>query len=332
MISVIIPLFNKASYIEKAIRSVFNQTYQDFELIIVNDGSTDESLKNSQVVISTLQVGDLNLSKKIKVIDQKNQGVSTARNNGVKEAHSDYIAFLDADDWWEPNYLDEIKMLIIQYPGAGIYCSSYYKVKDGYKIIANIGVDSDFRVGRINYFETYSKTMWMPVWTGAVVIPRRLIVEEGGFKAQLKIGEDFDLWIRLALKYQVILLNKALSNYNQDVDYVNRAAHGKLHAKESDFLFNSDCYSQVEKENADLKNLLDKHRVMHLMPYYYYKNRKQDAIFELSKVNWTLQPFKIRLQYKQPYFLGKIIFDIRSCRGKIKLWVKGFIKKKTFYE
>lgn len=326
MFSIIIPLYNKAAYIEKAIRSVLAQTFQEFELIIIDDGSTDDSFTQLAIISQQLSVEDPESLKKIQIVQQENQGVSTTRNNGVKLANYDYIAFLDADDWWESTFLEEIKTLITQYPEAGVYCSSYYKVKDGYKIIANIGVDQDFKVGRINYFETYRKTMWMPVWTGAVVILRSFFVEEGGFKAQLKIGEDFDLWIRLALKYPVVLLNKPLSNYNQDVDYVHRAAHGKLHIKESDFLFNSDFFSQAEKENVDLKKLLDKHRVMHLITYYYNKDRKQDAIAELSKVDWTLQPFKERLQYMQPYFLGKIIFDITICRGGLTRWVKGVLK------
>jgi len=327
MFSIIIPLYNKAPYVRKAIESVLSQTYQEFEVIVVDDGSTDDSLSNAQFIIHNLELQEPDKFKKIKIVQQENQGVSTTRNNGVKLAKYDYIAFLDADDWWEPTYLEEMKALIAKYPGAGMYSSSYYKIKESQKIVARIGVDSAFTDGIINYFDTYRKTMWMPVWTGAVIIRKNYFLEEGGFRKNLKIGEDFDLWIRLALKYPVIFLNTPLSNYNQDVDYVNRAAHGKLHAKESDFLFNTDIYSQSESENNDLKRLLDKHRIMHLKAYYFNNERKQDAYHELSKVDWNLQPLNVRLLYNQPYIIGKALFQTQYGWGIVKQRIKRLLRK-----
>src|ERR1035437_6016704 len=159
MFSIIIPLYNKAKYIQKAIHSILSQTFQEYEIIIVNDGSTDNSLE----VISSCQLSTVNYQ----LINQENKGVSTARNNGVKLAKYDYIAFLDADDWWEPTYLEEMKALIDEFPDAGIYGSSYYIVKNGNKIPANIGVEKGFERGLINYCRVYAKTMYMPLWTGA---------------------------------------------------------------------------------------------------------------------------------------------------------------------
>ena len=95
MFTVVIPLYNKANYIEKAINSVLNQTFTEFEIIVVNDGSTDESLE---------KIGHFK-DARLKIINQENAGVSTARNNGVKEAKYDYVAFLVADDWWDEHFL-----------------------------------------------------------------------------------------------------------------------------------------------------------------------------------------------------------------------------------
>ena len=110
MFSVIIPLYNKAAYIEKAINSVLAQNFKEFELIIVNDGSTDDSFSKLTVICNRLSVENPEIFNKIKIVQQENQGVSTARNNGVKIAKYDYIAFLDADDWWESTFLEEMKM------------------------------------------------------------------------------------------------------------------------------------------------------------------------------------------------------------------------------
>ena len=152
MFSVVIPLYNKEDHIQKAICSVLQQSLENLELIIVNDGSTDNSLKIVQ------QIRD----DRIRIIDQPNAGVSTARNIGVKAARYDHIAFLDADDWWDLHYLEEMQQLICKYPDAGLWAAKYYKVKQGRNIEANIGLDEDFNDGPINYFRVYAKTLWMP--------------------------------------------------------------------------------------------------------------------------------------------------------------------------
>ena len=88
--------------------------------------------------------------------------MSTARNNGAYQAKNDYVAFLDADDWWDPAYLAEMKQLIEAYPEAGIFSAKYAEVKHGKKREAVIGLPEGFSSGYINYFEVYSRTMWMP--------------------------------------------------------------------------------------------------------------------------------------------------------------------------
>ena len=100
-VSVVIPLYNKAPYIDRALRSVLAQTFQDFEVIIVDDGSTDGGAK---IVKSTTD-------KRIKLIQQKNSGVSAARNRGIQESKSKLIAFLDADDEWKSRFLEVILRL-----------------------------------------------------------------------------------------------------------------------------------------------------------------------------------------------------------------------------
>ena len=95
-------------------------------------------------------------------------------------------------------------------------------VKNSKKRLAPIGVDDGFTEGEINYCTVYAKTLCMPLTSITVAIPRAVFDEAGGFKPHLKLGEDFDLWIRIALKYKVVFLNKPLSNYNQNVDVTYR--------------------------------------------------------------------------------------------------------------
>ena len=294
MFSIIIPLYNKAEYISKAIYSVIYQTFQTFEIIIVNDGSTDESLANLQLIINNLQITNNESFKQIKVIHQKNQGVSTARNNGVLAANYDYIAFLDADDWWEPTYLEEMKSLIAEFPKAGIYGSSYYKVKSRKQIQANIGVENGFVRGLINYCQVYSKTLYMPLWTGATVIKKTIFDSEHGFKSTLKLGEDFDLWVRVAIKYPIAFLNKPLANYNQDVELQHRAIGEKLYEPQEHMLFSD--YGELNK-NQDFRYLYERLAVYGLLPYYMENKNLKEVNDILYGINWHKHKFKYRLYY-----------------------------------
>ena len=120
--SVIIPLYNKAPYVAKAIGSVLAQTFTDYELIIVDDGSKDDSAEKAVQAIGN--------HTNVRLIKQENAGVSMARNNGAAISQGDYLCFLDADDWWEPTFLEEMSKLVEEFPDAGIYGTNYIIVNE----------------------------------------------------------------------------------------------------------------------------------------------------------------------------------------------------------
>ena len=223
--SVIIPLYNKAPYVCKALESVCAQTYRDYELIVINDGSTDNSAIVADEYLKATDGIDY------KIINQPNAGVSAARNNGVAASHGDYVAFLDADDWWEPTYLERMAQLIEDYPEAGLYASNYYYHKDGVNIIK-----VDIPTGYFNYPKEYFKNFAMPIWTGATVIPHNVYDESGGFPVGIKLGEDFLLWSKIALHYPVAFLNEPLAYYNNTLPPNYRATY-HLHKPEEHMLF-----------------------------------------------------------------------------------------------
>ena len=296
--SVVIPLYNKAPYVAKAIESVLAQTFADYELVIVDDGSNDSS---ADIAIQAIE-GRVNC----KVLQQENAGVSVARNNGVAASNGDYLCFLDADDWWESAFLEEMDKLIGEFPDAGIYGSNYTIVNETrHKTrVAKIGVDEGFERGYINYFQTYSKTMYMPLWTGAVCIPRKVFEAMGGFPLGVKLGEDFLLWVHIALKHKVALLNKPLSYYNQDVDAANRGV-GHLHDPKEHMLWHLVDLEPIEATNTDYKQLVDNLRIYDLMPYLVDKRYTVAARQELDKVDWSRQPRKMVREYKKPLVMLK---------------------------
>lgn len=305
--SVVIPLYNKAKYVKKAIGSVLAQTISDYELVIVDDGSTDGSTEIAEKIID----GQLNC----KLIIQENAGVSVARNNGVAASTGDYLCFLDADDWWNPGFLEEMSKFVKEFPDAGIYGTNYTIVNETkHKTrIAKIGVDEGFEKGCIDYCKVYAKTMYMPLWTGAVCIPRLVFEAMGGFPKGIKLGEDFLLWIRIALKYKVAFLNKPLAYYNQDVETANRGV-GKLYQPQEHFFWNLDWLKDDENSNADYKQLIDNLRIYNLQPYLLDVCCRRAALMELDKVDWSKQSTYRKMLLHMPLLLLRIRhFFLKIC-------------------
>lgn len=324
--SVIIPLYNKASYVEKALRSVAVQTFSDYELIVVDDGSKDESASVAERVLNDCWLSS-SKPQSVKLIRQANAGVSTARNNGVAASQGQYVCFLDADDWWEPTFLEEMAKLIAEFSDAGIYGTNYTIINETrHKTrVASVGVEEGFEKGYINYCKVYSKTMYMPLWTGAVSISRSVFDEMQGFRTHLKLGEDFDLWIRVALKYKVAFLNKSLANYNQDVDVVNRGTC-HLHKPENHMLWNLGYLEDEEKRNPDYKQLVDRLRVSGLMRYFISEDYRDAATAELKKVDWSKQPAKYRKVYRMPIWCLRMENCLKNQGAKLKQFVRKHVK------
>ena len=191
MISVVIPLYNKKESIAHTLECVLKQTYQNFEVVVVDDGSTDGSAEIVEGVAD----------ERIRLIRQENGGVSAARNRGIKEAKSEYVAFLDADDEWKPEHLDTLVGLIEKYPQCGAY-STNYEFKQGEKVKPTIlnKIPFDGEEGVLsNYFEVASCSH-PPVCSITICIKKSLLDEIGGFPIGIKSGEDLLTWVRIATK------------------------------------------------------------------------------------------------------------------------------------
>ena len=269
--SIIIPLYNKAPYIRKALESVAAQTFTDWECIIVNDGSTDNSMER----IRGLE------DERIRVISQTNMGVAAARNNGVAASAGEYICFLDADDWWEPEFLAEIDKLIAAYPDAGIYATNYIYFKPGKTHVA-----LSLPTGYIHYPQAYLENGSMPVTSITACMPRRVFEQMGGFPKGIKLGEDFLLWAKTALHYPVAFSSQPLAYYNNAVPASQRATRN-LYKPAEHMLFHMDELEQAALANPHAetwKALFDHLRVDGLMDYWLSDNYHDAAAAELKKV------------------------------------------------
>jgi glycosyltransferase involved in cell wall biosynthesis len=194
-ISVIIPLYDKGPYISRAITSVLSQTVQDFEIIIVDDQSSDEG----PLIVRSFA------DPRISFIGQDHRGVSYTRNHGAHLAKSDFLAFLDADDEWMPNHLEILFRLIRRFPDAGMYSDSYQKfLKSGkleharYREIPK----APFEGILPDYFKAAARGD-DPIAVSVAALSKKVFFLSGGFPVGESKGEDLDLWAKIALQYPV---------------------------------------------------------------------------------------------------------------------------------
>ena len=202
LISIVIPLYNKERFIKETLDSVFNQSFTDYEIIIVNDGSTDSSV----FIVNAID------DQRITVLSNQNKGVSYARNFGISKANSDLIALLDGDDLWEQNHLENLYNLYEKFPDCGLYATAYNKKYfNGEKIKASYNGLAKEYFGIIeDYFSASIKDSI--AWTSAVLIPMKTFRKVGVFDEEMRSGQDTDLWIRIALKDSVAFSSIASSN------------------------------------------------------------------------------------------------------------------------
>lgn len=223
--TVVIPLFNKAEHILRTLNSIKNQHYQPAEIIVVDDGSTD----NSAEIVANAKIDNLRL------IQQDNTGVSGARNKGIILAKHEYVAFLDADDQWLPLYLLETANLINKFPDAQVFGTSYQIVETGGRYVdANINIKNIDPTGFIlnDFFEIASGGD-LPFTMSSIAFKKSIFSAIGMFPEGEPIGEDQDVFCRAALHSAIAYSCNIHALYHRDA--TNRACLGNVPKSECPF-------------------------------------------------------------------------------------------------
>lgn len=240
--SVIIPLYNKEKFIQNTLNSVLNQTFADFELIIVNDGSTD----NSQEKVLAFK------DPRIQYYSKENEGASGARNFGIEKAKSDYITFIDADDFWYPSFLSEMHSNINAFPEQKVFAAAIEIETSDNVIPAKYSIEKTDECQVVNYFDSSSKMT--VICTSCAAFHKSIFEEIGNFDINIRSGQDTDLWIRIGLKKPVVFSSKILARYVHD---------DKSLSKQPEYFSTKIDYSkfaEAEKTNPKLRKFLDYNR------------------------------------------------------------------------
>lgn len=297
--SIIIPLYNKENAIENTLKSVFNQSFTDYEVIVINDGSTD----NSEEKVNAFS------DSRLRLIFTENKGVSHARNLGISESKGKLIAFLDADDYWFPTHLASLHQLHKNFPEAGLLATNYQFYYSDKKIIQPVfdAFPTEKWSGIVPDFFKASMQFRL-AWTSAVAVRKDVFQSLGYFDENITLGagEDTDMWIRIALNYPVAFENEVSAYYHMATE--NRISLSKTLERRFSKL---DKFSNEEKTNSSLKKYLDlyrsefalKHKLAgDLQSFHFYKKA-------ISKENLH---WKTKLLFNLPTFLLQILYYFKK--------------------
>lgn len=195
-VSVIIPVFNGAAFVDKAIRSVLTQTFQDFEIIVVDDGSTDNTAKVVKAIVDD----------RVHYVYQPNQGPATARNNGIQRARGEFVAFLDSDDRWLPSKLEMQLRRLSEVPEAGlVHCAAL--------IVDVEGNAKGCHSARLEGQVLDTLLMGNQIATSSVMVPCWVFDRVGVFDQNIRGPEDWELWMRIAAALPVVAVRDTLVMY-----------------------------------------------------------------------------------------------------------------------
>ena len=312
-ISVVIPLYNKQNAITATLQSVLAQTYTNYEIIVVDDGSTDDSANVAEAVLRECTV--YGVECKGKVICKANGGVCSARNRGIQEAKYDYVALLDGDDLWDEHYLEEQVKLIQDFPEAKMWGINFAEISNG-EMIRKLptGLPDGYRGYVENYFQMPGRISDL-YCSSSVVISKDVFDRVGYFDERIKYAEDNDMWFRIIARYQVVFYDRYMAFYQFDAE--NRALNKPIALK--CFLpYYVDKYRDF-KDNQVFYIWINRWAANHIRKYYFEEiaGQRIDAKVAAKKLDYSVIPTKYRFLYGMPYPIACVLNKLDKWYHKL---------------
>ena len=311
-VSVVIPTFNCAKYITEAIESLLKQTYKKLDIIVVDDGSMDDT---KTILHPYIEKGIVNY------IYQDNQGPGAARNTGIKCAKGDYIAFLDADDTLTEDSIERRMNLILSSSKVGLVFSDYFYETEEFK-----SVESDFinKIQKLTKFihETYNGLLFKGsfqdvfsvlflVHTGTVLVRKEVFEKAGFFRSDISIGEDRDMWLRIAEHYEIGFVNEPLAYYKRFISYLT--VKDPLGYGLQRISYFNNLINKYQQEKSIRKFLYKRLAIPYfdLAVYFHQENRRIKFIENILKSiyynHWEVRPYRFITFSLIPNKMRKII-------------------------
>jgi len=311
LFSVIIPLYNKEEYILQTVESVLQQTFTDFELLIVNDASTDKSV----AVVSQLSDDRIQL-----IENPKNLGLSATRNHGISKANGDVIALLDADDIWLPTFLETIHNLYLTYPKAAIFGTDYVETYTSHEdLTPQKNIASSLKGTSFLMADFFEASMFQPIFCqSSLAFKKEICTETEVFNSTISFAEDIDFYIKYGSQYRVAYHYEALAKVRFEVpDQMSKTSIA------TKILPDLDSYEGLAKENKSLKKYLDLYRYI-FASLYSLENAIPKRNAMLQHIDYQNLTLKQRLLLKSPRFVLVLLKKLKGFLLRLNIRVTSF--------
>lgn len=297
MISVVIPLYNKEKSIVSTLQSVVDQTYTDWECIVINDGSSDNSLEIVKNYVDGLKIED----RRLKILSKPNGGVCSARNRGIQEAKGEYVALLDGDDIWDKEYLTEQSKMIDDFPDAAMWGINFAETNNG-KLVRRLatGLPGGYRWYVHDYFQMPGRRSDL-FCSSSVVIKKSVFEEVGYFDERIKYSEDIDMWYRIIATHKVAFYDRYMVFYRFDAE--NRTLRRTQKLSQSLPYYVGKYQAPMFKANEAFYRWINRWSANHLRIYYFEGNKedKMAAREAMKNLDYAVIPPKYKKLFGWPY-------------------------------
>ena len=309
MISVVIPLYNKEQSIASTLQSVCEQTYTEYEVLIVNDGSTDNSVNVVKDFISHLE--DRGIDGRWTLVNKPNGGVCSARNRGIEEAKGEYVALLDGDDQWDKDYLTEQVKMIRDFPEAAMWGINFAELNQG-KLIRKLAtaLPDGYRGYVENYFQMKGRISDL-FCSSSVLIQKEVFNKVGMFDERIKYAEDNDMWFRIIANYPVAFYDRYMVWYIYDAE--NRATNKKRLLKDWLPYFVEKYKDPLFKHNEAFYRWIMRWAGVRIKDVYFNDpSQRSDAHDASCGLDYSVLPFKYRIYFKFPFFVSSYMYSLEK--------------------
>jgi len=314
LFSVIIPLYNKENYIENTLNSVFNQTYKNFEIIIINDGSTDNSAEKAKMLLANVNHAT--------VLDQENKGLSSTRNRGVSLAKGRIIALLDADDLWHKDYLESIYNLYQNFPEASFYGTDYleyYGPKNSVETKKNIDPNLKGKTFIVDDF--FEKNKFQSLICPSSIAFKKEITNTIVFDETIDYAEDVDFYLQSFIKHKLAYnyspLTTLLTNIPNQMTQI-----GIKNKTLPDLNF----YEKNNPEHKSLEVYINYKRYMYAIEFKLLRDKVNFKNLT-QQINFSLLTSKQKLLLKSPLIVLKTLKFIKKTLLKLNIRLTSFDNK-----
>lgn len=303
MFSVIIPAYNAGKFIQNSIRSVLNQSYQNFEILIIDDGSSDDTF------IKASMIQDV----RIKIIQQKNSGVSIARNTGIKKSIGQFICFLDSDDEFLHDHLLTIKNMIDKHPDQKFFVTKFQnKLLDGSIVKTKTSGSIKYYSNAVDLFIKNAEI----VWTGCVCISRGCFENYGMFEPNVSMGEDRDMWMRIFTYTGIVLSDNITVQRNRDGSEATKEYQRRFKVDEMNRLQTFLNDPSVTDEVKHSLRVYHEYEKLAVIRSYIYINDKKIAKIKMREIDRKLIPSKrlysTKMAILMPNWIIKFIIKLKN--------------------